>query len=285
MDISLEIKALRSILNVTQDELSNLLDVSFETINRWEMERFSIDDNNLEKVYSFAFSQGIKFNKIYEQLYREEYNSPNNKFNVLFHGSKNSLSLPIDLNHSRKNNDLGSGFYCGETFKQAAMYICTNSSTQVYSFLLNKDTLKIKEFKVEKDWMLAISYYRGWLNAYPFNDYLKGIIDEVEKADLVIAPIADNRMFDIISEFVRGEITDALCQHALSATNLGYQYVLRSDKALSQLSLLRCHYVCSLEKKECYNERLSLNKEGADKVKVARIEYRGKGQYIDELLL
>ena len=102
--------------------------------------------------------------------------------------------------------------------------------------------------------------------------------------DIIIAPIADNRMFDIISEFVRGEITDLQCEHALAATNLGFQYVLKSENALKNISLIKPLYVCSREKEKLVNLRLEMSDLSQDKVRVARIEYRGKGQYIDELL-
>lgn len=41
------------------------------------------------------------------------------------------------------------------------------------------------------------------------------LLVRLESADYVIAPIAGNRMFQIIDEFAAGEITDAQCEHAL----------------------------------------------------------------------
>ena len=69
--------------------------------------------------------------------------------------------------------------------------------------------------------------------------------------DVIIAPIADNRMFDIINEFVENEITDEQCRHALAATNLGYQYVLKTVKAVDSISYLQEMYVCNKEKESC----------------------------------
>ena len=132
--------------------------------------------------------------------------------------------------------------------------------------------------------MIAIAYYRGWLKEYLNHPYVEKILSSVDEHDIIIAPIADNRMFDIISEFVRGEITDLQCEHALAATNLGFQYVLKSENALKNISLIKPLYVCSREKEKLVNLRLEMSDLSQDKVRVARIEYRGKGQYIDELL-
>lgn len=281
MNIRKEIIALRTLLNLTQNELANEINVSFETVNRWESEKHDVEEYNVEKLYAYAFKKKISFNQIYEQLFKED---ENNSFKILFHGCKQNLSFPIDLIHSRLNNDFGQGFYMGESFKQAATYISNSLSSKVYVFKMDISSLVIKKFDVSREWMLAIAYYRGWIEKYKNNNIIRNIINQVEKSDVVIAPIADNRMFDIISEFVRGEITDLQCEHALAATNLGMQYVARTSKAVNKITMITSCYLCSVEKESYINERLNLNLVCQNKVKVARIEHRGKGQYIDELL-
>lgn len=282
MDISKELIAIRTILNMNQEELAEELELTFETINRWENLGVNVEERDVKKVYDFAYSKKIFLNDIFAQLIAEEYKSKNTK--VLFHGCKTNLNFPIDLKHSKQTNDFGIGFYLGETFKQAANYISISNSPNVYSFALCLDNLNIAEFHVNKEWMLAISYYRGWIDSYKDNEIVKNICKRVNGCDVIIAPIADNRMFDIISEFVRGEITDMQCEHALATTNLGFQYVIRTPKAINQLKLIRQHYLTKKEKEKCYKERLDMSAISQSKVKVARIEYRGKGQYIDEIL-
>ena len=122
------------------------------------------------------------------------------------------------------------------------------------------------------------------LDEYKNNSLVLKIINELEDVDVIIAPIADNRMFDIINEFVENEITDEQCKHALAATNLGFQYVLKTQKAITNLNYLREMYVSSKEKDYCINSRISLTNNGLQKVKMARIEYKGKGKYIEEIL-
>lgn len=68
--------------------------------------------------------------------------------------------------------------------------------------------------------MLTITYYRGWLSQYKQRVIIKNLINEVENADIVIAPIADNRMFDLISEFIDSSIINEQCEYALATTNL-----------------------------------------------------------------
>ena len=133
--------------------------------------------------------------------------------------------------------------------------------------------------------MLAIAYYRGWIDSYANREIISALLREVESCDVVIAPIADNRMFDLINEFAEGYLTDEQCQHALAASNLGMQYVLKSDKALEQLKPLQSFFVCQGEIDHYKNRRVALRSQSIDKVKAARIEYKGKGKYIEEIFL
>lgn len=106
----------------------------------------------------------------------------------------------------------------GENLKQASTYISNSNSAKVFAFELDLEKLKVKKFNVNKEWMLAIAYYRGWLEDYKNHLIITKIVNEIEKNDIIIAPIADNKMFDLISEFVTGEITNMQCHNALAVS-------------------------------------------------------------------
>lgn len=282
MYISKEIQAIREILNLSQEELSKRIDVSFKTINRWEtgVEEASLE--SVERIYTFAYENKIYLNQIFEEILLDEYQIKNKI--VLFHGTKSKLDLPLDLSHSKTNNDFGIGFYLGTNFKQASMYIANSNSSSIYDFCLNLEGLNKIELDVSTEWMLSIAYFRGWLNQYSNSKLIKEIASKVNNSDIVIAPIADNRMFDIISEFARGEISDEQCKHALAATSLGKQYVIRSEKALSRLSLIRISFLSKIEKNYYVMQKLEETLNGINKARISRKEYRNKGLYVDELL-
>ena len=92
-------------------------------------------------------------------------------------------------------------------------------------------------------------------------------------------------MFEIIDQFIDGEITDIQCQHCLSATNLGMQYVFTSDKALSRIQLLERCYLTDSEKEMYLNSRRESFRMNMDKVKLARRQYRNQGEYIEDILV
>ena len=277
-----DIILIKEMLNISDNKLATDLGVSRSTLNRWLNKEVTLTDKQLKTIYEYIYKIKIDINSIKAQFFIEDY-SDNNHI-VLFHGSKNGIENTVDLNHSKRNNDLGAGFYLGETFEQAAMFTASYSKASIYIFQLDKTKLKSCRFNVDQEWMLAIAYYRGRLNEYKDSPTIKNIIKKVEKADYIIAPIADNKMYSIISNFIDGEITDEQCKHCLSATDLGFQYIIKTEKAIKNLVLLSNCYITENEKMDYLKSRENSIRSGNDKVKAARIKYAGKGKYINELL-
>lgn len=276
-----DIKAIREILDLTQTELAELLDVEQKTISRNETGNHSPSARLLEKAYSFAFKKNIKLNKLKEMLWLD--NLPSNH-KLLFHGAKSSIEGPIDIHRGRTNNDLGQGFYAGESYEQAISFISGFDESSVYFLDFNPQGLNCKRYEVNQDWMLTIAYYRGVLDDYASHPIIQKLIEESKNCDYIVAPIADNRMFQIINSFIDGEITDEQCKHCLAATHLGSQYVFTTPNAIKQTKIIERCYISESEKEYYKKARLSDTKLGDDKVKLAKIQYRGKGKYIDEIL-
>lgn len=286
-----DIELVRDLLGRDMRTLSADMGLSRMTLDRWLKDPRQASGNSLETFYDFAFGQGIRLTEIHAQLFMEE--SRNRGLVPLFHGSKSGIEGALALERSRSDNDFGKGFYCGESYRQAASFVgrFQNSICYFVSFDENvrdaghgNSALVKADFSVDDSWMLAVSYHRGKLGEYAAHPHVRSIADEVEAADYVIAPIADNRMFDIIDSFVAGEISDVQCRHCLSATNLGLQYVLRSRAALGGVMKLQPHYLCALEKHSLLEMQRESARVGSDKVRVAKRKYRNQGRYIEELL-
>lgn len=276
-----DLKAIRKILGYTQFEMAEQIGVEQVTISRNELCKTKPSNQLMELVYNFAFDKKIQLNRLKEMLWIEKITS-NHK--LLFHGAKEAIKEPLNIYQGRINNDFGQGFYTGETYAQAISFVSGFKDSSVYYLDFDKQNLKCKEYFVDQEWMMTIAYYRGALEHYKQHAMIQKIIMDSRNCDYIIAPIADNRMFKIIDSFIQGEITDEQCKHCLAATNLGKQYVFVSNLAISQLKILERVYLADNEKNYYKGIRSSDSKLGDDKVKLARIKYRGKGKYIDEIL-
>lgn len=266
---------------ILEAEKINLLDLSEKTgISRTTLNSIengsSFKDTICEKFYSFIYENNYRINRIKEEIIKEKYH------NVLFHGSKNGLTN-ITINGSRNNCDFGSGFYLGETYNQALSFICEKDHSSIYSFRYSTDDLKIKQFTCDLDWMLAICYYRGTIKEYEGNAMINKAIAEVEDSDLIIAPIADNKMFYIMAQFTDGEINADVALHSLSASNLGFQYIFKTEKALEKLIPIEKYYISTPERNEYKNKLIERGYEIDTKLKLAKREFKN-GLYIEEIL-
>lgn len=276
---------LETVIELTElsiKEFANELGVSRVSINNWLSQKKEISEKNISLFYEYTFNNGIRLNKIKEQFYVEDV--VNNSNILLFHGAKTNIEGPLCLDYSKRNNDFGPGFYCGESLEQSAMFVASYPSSSLYMLKFNCSNLKGKEFNVSRDWMLMIAYFRGRLGEYANSDIIKSLVDEMNDIDYIVAPIADNRMFEIIDQFIDGEITDVQCQHCLSATNLGKQYVFISEKALKQIEILEHCFLANAEKEYYLNTRQESFEINRDKVKLARKQYRNQGNYIEDIL-
>ena len=279
-NIGEDMKIVREVLNITQEELSREIDVEPLTIKRIEKGSTNASKRTLDLFYDFVYKKRIYLNKIKEMFYKEGMKGDI----LLFHGSKTNIIGEIDVNKGRVNNDFGQGFYAGESYEQAISFISGFEKSSVYLLDFEEQNLRHKKYEVNQEWMMTIAYYRGVLKSYESHPIVKKLIEKSQDCDYIIAPIADNRMFQIINSFIEGEITDEQCKHCLAATHLGSQYVFISERAIEQVKLIERCYISNNEKEYYKNIRTEDTKLGDDKVKLAKIQYRGKGKYIDEIL-
>ena len=256
-------------------ELSEMTRISRTTLDAIEKKGMATDEI-CEKLYSYIYGQKYRINSVKEELIREKYGM------VLFHGSKCGLS-DISVAGSRDNCDFGNGFYLGQTYNQALSFVCEYDKASVYSFKYSLEGMKCLEFACSLDWMIAICFFRGTIRNYAKSEKVRAVIDKVEKADVIIAPIADNKMFYVMTQFAEGEINADVALHSLSASRLGLQYILKTEKALKNLVPIERYYLSVPEREDCRKKLIERGYEIDTKLKLAKREYKN-GLYIEELL-
>ena len=278
-NVSKDVNIMRILLDLSQEDLANILGVDKISISRLETGKNELSDKNSKELYNYIYSKKIYLNKLKSIMYKENLNETEV---LLFHGAKTIINGKIDLNYSKSNNDFGKGFYCGETYEQSVSFISEFENSSVYLLKLNKEDLKYKTYTLNRDWLMLVAYFRGVLKDITNLRFIEKELTEIENLDYIIAPIADNRMFEIISLFIEGIITDEQCIHCLVASNLGNQYVILSKKAVERMEVLERLYISNNERKEILSTKKAEKKINHDKVKLAMIEYKNKGKYIGE---
>lgn len=272
--IDQDIEFVKELLGISFKDLARAAGVDEATLHRWRSGASKPSAASQNGFYDYVYRQGIRLNEIKSQLHQEQAEASGRV--LVSHGAKNDIDGSVSLGRSKSSNDLGVGFYCGETYAQSVMFVAGYPSSSVYLFGFDSRGLTRADYVVDQDWMLTVAWYRGKLNRYAGHKQILSLRERLEGSDYAVAPIADNRMFALIDTFIDGEITDVQCQHCLAATNLGRQYVLRSGKALSQLEGLERCYLAPAEKELLLRMRAEESAVGSDKVKVARRQFRGQ---------
>lgn len=279
-DASKDFLRIRKYFELTQEELANNLEINRVSLARYENGTSFPEQKILDSLFSYAIENGLNLNEAKSIFFNED----KGEKVLLFHGAKGDIKTDIDTKHSILPNDFGEGFYAGEKYEQASTWISEEKNGSVYAFYFKPDKdFKKKEFKVNKEWMYAILYYRGAFKNFKVPLFIETLIKEIEECDYLIAPIADNQMYQILNRFANNEITDVQCYHALSMTNLGLQYVFKSERACQKLECLDRLFICKEEKKQLSKLKMELSKSSQTKADLAIVEYRRKGQYFDEI--
>ena len=265
-----------------EEKLLSKLDLSRQEFDDIKAGEEIPDKIQLENIYNFAYNSGLFLNEIEWQDKLDEFRNEN--VVVASHGSRNYIKGNIRLDVSGESNDFGNGFYIGEDIAQAGMWVGEEPNSSLYILTFDESNLNKAQFNVSVDWMLAVCYYRDQISEYANSERILRIREKVDNCDYVYAPIADNKLFEVIDAFVAEEITDLQCLYALSATHLGYQYVLKTPKALDNLDIIDHLYFSSVEK-SLYNKESDVeNNTSLHKAFIAKKRYKDQGSYISELL-
>lgn len=278
------LKQIRSYLNLSQTEFAEQLNVTFQTVNRWENGKVVPNKLAQSKIYDFCKEKNVPvydfiINKIADASNR--INTDNRV--LLYHGSKSGIEGNI-APLSRKQCDFGKGFYMGTEPAQVLTLICDYEKSKFYIISICADELAHLEIPADIEWAMIVAYHRGRMekiNGTPFyNKYRDLAVDK----DLIIGSIANDRMFYVIDNFFIGNITDAALVNSLSALQLGKQYVAVTQKGCDNVRI-ECEVPLS------YLERLVV-KDIAEENRARGVtlandickNYRREGKFFDEIL-
>ncbi|MCI8367675.1 MAG: DUF3990 domain-containing protein [Eggerthellaceae bacterium] len=163
---------------------------------------------------------------------------------TLYHGSSVIVRRP-SLEGGRPNNDYGRGFYCTESLKLASEWACPtleDGFANEYKLPLDGLTLldlSSAEFNV-LNWLAVLLENRtfengptGWSEGRQF------IIDryrvDIEGFDIIHGYRADDSYFSFARDFLTNQISVKTLEQALFLGGLGYQVVLKTQRAFAVL--------------------------------------------------
>lgn len=279
------IKQIRAYLNMSQTEFAEQLNVTFQTVNRWENGRALPNKLAQSKMFDLCKEKQVPVYDMTLKRIAEESEAIKLSADrvLLYHGSKSGIEGSIEPK-SRKQCDFGKGFYMGTDPGQALTLICDYEKSKLYIVSVSMDALTHIEVPADIDWAMLVGYHRGKMEKINGTPFYNKYRDMTTNKDLIIGNIVNDRMFFVIDNFFVGNVTDMALINSLSALQLGKQYVVISQKGCDAVHI-------EAEVELSYLERLFI-KEVAEENRARGISlvndicknYRREGMYFDEIL-
>ena len=270
---------------MSQTEFAKQLNVTFQTVNRWENGRALPDKLAQSKMFDLCKEKQLP---VYDMILKKITDKSkamkldSNRV-LLYHGSKSGIEGTIEPK-SRKQCDFGKGFYMGTDPGQTLTLICDYEKSKFYIVSVSTENLALIEVPADIDWAMLVAYHRGKMEKIDGTPFYNKYRDMTQDKDLIIGNIANDRMFFVIDNFFVGNVTDMALVNSLSALQLGKQYVVISQKGCDAVRI-------EAEVELSYLERLFI-KEIAEENRARGISlandicknYRREGMYFDEIL-
>ena len=202
-----------------------------------------------------------------------------------YHGSKRGLEGAIRADRGNPAADFGAGFYMGTDAHQPQTLICGGPSPVLYTLDLDPSGLKVYEFQPGLDWALFVAFCRGLIPDRFLETPFACRYREIQGGyDLIRGKIANDRIFNTVQAFFRGELTDVALVRSLQALNLGDQVCAKTAAACARVTIVDSR---TLSPTECEGLQIKAENQRQTAIRETdriRVQYRREGVYFDEIL-
>jgi hypothetical protein len=143
---------------------------------------------------------------------------------TLFHGGPKPVRVP-EIRKAKYTKDFGTGFYCTEYKQQAAIWSLKKSVTgYVTTYIYSKNPeLIFKQFTENDEWLdFVVACRRGESHDY----------------DIVEGPMADDKIWNEIDDFIAGIITRAAFWELIKFAKPTHQISFHNERSLQTLEYL-----------------------------------------------
>lgn len=204
---------------------------------------------------------------------------------ILYHGSKGGIKgniKPI----SREFCDFGKGFYLGESKEQAMSIVSEHLNSKLYKIKLKLSEIPQDKILVlsGKDWLYTVLSCRQRVDIFNELPLAFEWLDKIKNYDVIIGPIADDRMNEAMNRFSDLALTDEGLEACLKAVRYGNQYVLKSDFACSKTEIINERALMNQDLEYVRRYNTSRRQEINSALYTASIKYRNKGLYLDQII-
>lgn len=149
---------------------------------------------------------------------------------------------------------------------------------------MNLEGLNCLDIEVSLDWAMLVAYFRGYMEGAEESDLYQKYAHMADNCDVIIGYIANDRMYQVLTDFFEKRITDTALINSLSALKLGRQYVAITQKVCDQITVRSEKELSRLELLVLKDRSVVRRKEGISVAEKIVMEHRRDGRFFDEIL-
>lgn len=205
---------------------------------------------------------------------------------ILFHGSRGGIDGNISP-ISRVRCDFGKGFYMGTNAIQAKSIVIDDDSPYFYTLKLKLSEIpenRILNLTDDKEWLYTILANRKRVPEFNELAICKEYIDKCKNYDVIIGPIADDKMADAMARFASYGLTDSGLIACLKAIKYGNQYVVKTQQACDKIEILDEKQIYGMELKQLRDYTMQKRRECRDVVNEMARKYQRTGLFLSEII-
>lgn len=272
------VKAIRLTMDMNQDQFALAMGVSPVTVSRWENGKAAPSLMAQKQLYDLCKSNSLNL---------ADYIVSNSESKIgdtiLYHASRKGIEGTIKP-ISRSRCDFGKGFYMGTEAIQPLTLVCNEDKPKFYQLKLNLDGLKVLNVDINLDWAMLIAYFRGYMRDEEGSTLYEKYAHMADGYDIIVGYIANDRMYQVLTDFFERRITDTALIASLSALKLGKQYVAVTQKACNQITVLDVKTLSKLELMILRDISTVRRDEGITLARQMVSEHRRDGLFFDEIM-
>ncbi|OGO84087.1 MAG: hypothetical protein A2Y24_08220, partial [Clostridiales bacterium GWE2_32_10] len=169
--------------------------------------------------------------------------------------------------------------------EQPIKLLCYSEVVHLNKYELDLNGLDVLNFDLDREWLLTIMFHRREFKSRKKLHILRNEYRErISEADVVIAPIADDKMFSTIQSFMDNAITDIVTIASMNAMDYHEQIVMKSDKACNNLKFIEVTKI-NIEELAKYREIVDIERTMIEEKMIeVRVEYARQGEIAEEIL-
>lgn len=204
---------------------------------------------------------------------------------ILFHGSRGGITGEIEPK-SRPRCDFGVGFYMGSNDEQAKGLIIEDAHPVLYTVKLHLS--EIEENRILRltgmDWVYTVLACREKVKSFLNTPMAEACLKKLEQADVVIGPIADDRMNEAMRRFEDYGMTDRALEACLQSVDYGEQFVAKTPHACGCIEIVSREDISGQEADDIREYVSAMRVQSRNIVQEMQLKYQREGKYLNELI-